>query len=300
VSADGQFILLAPTSSGGWHRKIEKVGLDGTREVVVRTFGERDLRAIWVSVDGDKVFYSESAPYKNSFALKMTSLSSGETETLFSDQQHAEWVVSDVWADRLMLIARFDENALEWSTFDLLTREMKPILGQGETRVDDLRFGASVNRYIDRTAQLSAISDGNSLNKLIQVYMFDGSRFTPIGDRNDASVVQSIAIDHSRFHLLVTLAAGVNTDAHLNAEAHVDAYASLETQRGQFVFERRFEKSKLLGLSRFGRYSILCEADEDDRCTKVSVFDWKTQDALRFSPLPDQESPPLQNGLHAH
>lgn len=153
VSPDGRWIALERDRKGEENPGVYLQAADGgpLRSVQHKRGVQTEFQGF--SHDGRALYYVANDVRPDSYALYRHDIASGRNERLLDAQGF--WRVGEVGAGgKLLLVKVPGSQAREWSVFDETTRQLTPVIGQGETEIYDVAFGVRDGEYFVATPKL--------------------------------------------------------------------------------------------------------------------------------------------------
>ena len=150
--------------------------------------------------DGRTLYYRSNDRRQDAYALYAHDLASGRTELLL--EAPGLWSIEDRRPDGRLLVARSTGSlSSEWFEWSPSTRQLAPLLGQGEKEEYDVRYGAAEGELLVQT---------NKLGNLRRLYRWKAGALSPITPelRWDVS---GFSIDEPRRRILYQVNEGGST-----------------------------------------------------------------------------------------
>jgi dipeptidyl aminopeptidase/acylaminoacyl peptidase len=215
----------------------------------VQTFFE------FVSDDSKWVYFRANDVKPDSFALYRWNVAAGKREMVFD--QDGLWSIADHREDGTLLLQKSLGSAQsEFWQLDPRTKELKPVIGQGELEDYEAAFGAKPGEYLVLTPKIGDFK---------RIYHFAGGQLEPLSPEI-AHDVESLAIDRQRRRLYYE----VNDDGYTRLHV-IDAGSGKELKLPKLP---RADHVYLSGLSRNGRYAVL-SLDTGRAPFASYVLDWR-------------------------
>ena len=263
VSPDGKFVLISRDQGGEENPGIYILPVGGG--ALVEVFRKKGVRAsaVWISNDGETVFYLANDIQPDSFALYAYSVEKKTRELLFSEP--GNWAVGDVTNDRVFLLAkRTGALTREYYRWDLADKKLVPVIGQGELEEYGVRFGPREGEYIVQTSKLGEFK---------RLYSYRGGKLTPITP-DVKSEVEAFGIDYQRRRIYVQW-----NDQGRSRLQVLHSHTHREEKLPEFKDAMHVTAVKL---SRFGRYVSLSIGNAD-RPSVSYVWDWETRNLTQWN-----------------
>jgi dipeptidyl aminopeptidase/acylaminoacyl peptidase len=207
----------------------------------------------YVTDDSTALYYAANDLDPASNAIYRWDLADGQKTLVFDEP--GRWRIVDHLGDRWLMEKELGTTQVEVYEYELTAKKLVPLLGQGEPKPYDVRFGAKPGQVIVRTG---------GLGELQQLYILEGGKLAPFGKRSPHAVT-GLAIDEARARIYVT--------------ENVDGYARLHVLDART--QRPIELPKLPeadnvtlgGLSRNGRF-VQITLDGARLAPTTVVWDW--------------------------
>lgn len=255
LSIDGKWLYLSRDSKGDEYTGIYRQSTNGgVLEPIIRK--EKVKASLqWVSSDNRSIYYRANDIDPKNFSLYKYDLRSKKAELLVDKPGY--WFLEEVADDGRVLVGRSITNiASEYFLLNEKTKELKPLIGQGEEEEYTVRFGSKSDEYIVQT---------NKFGEYRQLYSFRNGKLNKI--TNEKYNVEYFSMDRDRTRIQY----GVNENGYYRAHA-MDArtFKSLTLPKFKNADHVYFGFT-----SRNGRYSTLGVETAKSPRTNF-VYDWKT------------------------
>ncbi|PIS10108.1 MAG: S9 family peptidase [Bdellovibrio sp. CG10_big_fil_rev_8_21_14_0_10_47_8] len=203
LTADDQWLILSRDRNGEENPGLYLQKTSGgplkviQHKTKVQTFFE------FVSDDSKWIYYRSNDVKPDSFALYRYGIETGKSELLFS--QDGYWVVADYRDDGRLLMAKVLSNfASEYYEFNPASKELKPVIGQGEKEDYTVQYGAADGTYLVLTPKLGEFK---------RLYSWDGKKLSPVTPNLKWNVA-GFSIDHHRTKLTYEVNEGGYSKVH--------------------------------------------------------------------------------------
>ncbi len=264
VSPDGRWLALQRDRKGEENPGLYLQSTQGgpLREVQHKKGVQTEFQGF--SPEGRYLYFAANDVRPDSYAIYRHELATGNTERLYDGQGY--WRIGDIAPGRLLLVKATGSISREWSLFDERSRQLTPLLGQGETRSYELAFAPQAGQYFVRTPKLSGFE---------RLYRWaPGEAFRPVplpgGERWD---VDSFGLDPARRHLYVSVnEAGYTRSVALDAR-------TLQPQ--PLPWPDKLDHQIVGSTSPDGRLVVLGAA-RPDRPREGYVWDWQARQLTRW------------------
>lgn len=133
ITPDGKWLVITQDKDGQENPGIFLLSPDGLQRKTV--FEQSKVRAFfaYLTEDGKSLFYSANDEKPDSYSYYKYDIAKGTREKIF--REDGQWFLSDYTKDGRWLFAKAISNAVrEYYEYDLKTKELTPVLGQGENQ----------------------------------------------------------------------------------------------------------------------------------------------------------------------
>ncbi len=194
MTQDGKWLVLSRDRNGEENPGLYLQSAEGGPLKVLQHKEKVQTIFQFVSSDSKFIFYRANDIKADSYAIYRYEIESGKSELLFSDAGY--WIVADhkgSGSDLRLLLARAITNtAAEYFEYNPESKELTPIIGQGEKEDYSVQYLAEDGKFLVLTPKLGEFR---------KLYVWDKKTLTAItGDLKWD--VSSFSIDQSRKHIL--------------------------------------------------------------------------------------------------
>jgi dipeptidyl aminopeptidase/acylaminoacyl peptidase len=210
----------------------------------------------YIADDSKALYYAANDITIDSYAIYRYDVTARARELVFDTP--GLWRVADHQGNRWLLVKALGNTQQEIYQYDVATKQLVPLLGQGEVEEYDVAFGARPGQVLVRT---------NKLGEFHRVYAHEAGKLVPITPELSHDV-QSFAIDRARRRIYYT----VNDKGY--ARLHVLDARTLRPLPLPKLPEA--DHVSLAGLTRDGRFAQLVVNGSRLPHTAV-VYDWQTR-----------------------
>ena len=206
--------------------------------------------------DSKALYFAANDLDPSSNAIYRWDLADGAKALVFDEP--GRWHVVDHLGDRWLMEKQLGDAHVEVYEYELATKKLTPLLGQGEVHEFDVRYGARSGQVLVRT---------NKLGDFEQLYALEGGKLTPIGKPSPHDV-SAFAIDDARSRIYYT--------------EYIDGYARLHVIDAKTLRALELprlpeaENQTFAGVSRNGRY-VQITIDSARLAPTTVMWDWKSR-----------------------
>jgi dipeptidyl aminopeptidase/acylaminoacyl peptidase len=266
VSPDSRWVALERDRKGEENPGVYLQGADGgpLREVQHKRGVQTEFQGF--SRDGRALYYVANDVRPDSYALYRHDIASGRNERLLDAQGF--WRVGEVGpGGKLLMVKVPGSQAREWFLFDEATRQLAPVIGQGETEIYNVAFGARDGEYFVATPKLAGV------NRLYRLRT--GGELQPLaaGGASSQWEVESFKLDEARERLYVS----VNEAGYTRSKA----YDARTGKPLALPWPAGAEHELIGSTTPNGRWLVL-GVGLPDRPRESFVWDWQTRRLTRW------------------
>lgn len=201
---DGRWLILSRDRNGEENPGLYLQSTDGGPLKVIQHKAKIQTHLQFVSSDSKFLVYRANDIKPDSYAFYRYNLETGEKELLFYQEGH--WSVSDFKDDgRFLLSKALTNSAAEVYEYNPASKDLKPVIGQGEKEDYSVQYGAKEGEYLVLTPKLGEFR---------RLYRWDGKVLHPVTPELKWDV-SGFDIDHARQHVVYTVNENGFTRAHL-------------------------------------------------------------------------------------
>ncbi len=192
ITPDGKWLVLSRDANGEENPGLYLQGVDGGALQTIQHLPKVQTHYQGMSQDSKWIYYASNNIKPDSYAIYRYEIGTGKKELLFS--QDGKWSVEDIRSDlgKLLLMKATGNLAREVYEWDIAKRELKPLLGQGETEEYWVAYAADPSELLVVTAKMG---DWRRL------YRWKGGQFKPLSPELPGDV-WGISIDPPRKHIV--------------------------------------------------------------------------------------------------
>jgi dipeptidyl aminopeptidase/acylaminoacyl peptidase len=217
----------------------------------------------FISDDSKSLYFTANDIAADSYAIYRYDIASGKRELVFD--QKGLWEVADQKGDRWLLTKNLGSTQQEVYAYDLKSKKLDPVIGQGEVEEYDAKFGAKPGQVLVMT---------NKPSDFRRVYSFEGGKLTPVTPDLKFDV-ESFGIDEPRQRIYYR----VNENGYSKAFA-IDArtYRPLPLPKLADA-----DNTYLAGVTKNGRFAQFA-IDGSTMAPQSAVFDWQSRKLTTWRP----------------
>lgn len=188
---DGKFVLISRDRNGEENPGLycQPAGGGELREIQhkkgVQTYYQ------WVSDDSRFVYFSANDQKPDQRTLYRYELAAGRREILFNEP--GLWSLADARPGKFLLRKSLGSMWFEFYELDLETKQLKPLIGQGERQDYSVNFGAGEGEYL---------VSSNKESDLKKIYLLKDGRLTPVISHPEKEI-SGFSVDYTRKYLVV-------------------------------------------------------------------------------------------------
>ena len=196
ITPDGKTLFVSRDRNGEENPGLYLGSVDGgpltviSHKPSVQTFLEH------VADDGKSIIYRSNDKKPDQFVLYRYDLASAKSEVLFD--LDGLWSVRDEKKNKLLLEKSVGSNMAEIYEYDLDSKKLTPVIGQGEREDYVAAFGAKDGEILVLTPKLGEFR---------RLYVWKGDKLSPVTPELKADVA-SFTIDRSRKRILYSVNEG--------------------------------------------------------------------------------------------
>ncbi len=261
ISPDDEWMVVNRDVNGQENPGLYWMDLEGGPLVEIQHKKKVQTALAFISDDSRWIYFTANDIDPASYAIYRYEKPTQKRELLFS--QPGVWRVADHRTDELLLVKLLGSDQFEYHSYNLVTRKLTPLLGQGEK----VRYSASFGREPG-----TLILQHDKRGDFYRLYEWQAGRETPISPQV-AHEVDSFSIDDTRTRIAYT----TNEDGY--SRLHVlDAKTYQELPLPALPDA---ENVFAAGMSRDGRF-LGIGIDGAALPPNVAFYDWNTQQLVRW------------------
>lgn len=195
VSPDGKFLILSKDANGQENPGIYKLDLQtGLIEMLYHKTKVRS-RYSFISNDSQFIYFTSNEKKQDSFSIYRMNLKNRLIETLFDEQ--GTWDIADhLEKEKRLLLVKYNGSMQnEYFDYNTVTKELKPVIGQGELEEYNVVYVGRKNEYF-------VIS--NKTTDFKKLYLMSRGQLKPIGPDINFDI-SDFSIDESRSRLIYSI-----------------------------------------------------------------------------------------------
>lgn len=257
IAPDDSFIVASRDVGGQENPGVYLLSPEGGPLRLVQHTPKVQTQLQYISDDSKSLYFRANDKDPASYVIYRYDIKAGRREAVFDDK--GLWDIADHRGDATwLLVKELGNTQQEIYEYDLKTRKLTPILGQGEAQEYNVLYGAKPGQILVRT---------NKLGDFQRLYSLQAGKLTPIsGDiQHD---VEAFTIDQARARIYYI----VNEHGYLKLSV-LDArtYRPLALPKLPDA-----ENISLAGVSRNGRFAEL-SIDGSTLAPRTVTYDWQTR-----------------------
>jgi dipeptidyl aminopeptidase/acylaminoacyl peptidase len=193
VTPNGRWVIVMRDRAGEENPGIYLQDPAGgaLKEVIHKPKVQTSLNQI--SEDGNILYYTANDQKTEDMAIYAYNISNGTRTTVWD--KPGLWALGDIRKDGLFLLEKATGSlSSEWFTLDPKTKELKPVIGQGEAQEYQVSFGAKPGEFLVLT---------NRLGNFRRLYVSGKDGLKPLTPERKMDV-ESFSIDDNRYRILVS------------------------------------------------------------------------------------------------
>jgi hypothetical protein len=256
LAPDDSFVAVSRDVGGQENPGLYLMNPDGGALRLVQHTPKVQTSLQFISDDAKTLYFKANDIQAASYAIYRFDVKTGTKELVFDAP--GLWSIADHRGDTWLLLKELGNTQTEVYQYELASKKLTPLLGQGESEEYDVAFGARAGQVLVRT---------NKLGDFQRVYSLEAGTLTPISPdiKHD---VESFTIDETRTRIYFR----INADGYQQLQV-VDA----KTLKPSTLPKLPDAENVLLsGVSRNGRYVQLSVDGATLPSTSVT-YDWKTK-----------------------
>ncbi len=197
ITLDGKWLILARDRNGEENPGIYLQSTEGGPLKVIQHKAKVQTFFQFASEDSKSIVYRANDVKPDSYAFYKYDIATEKSELLTAPDGY--WMVIDHKEDGRILFAKAITNvASEIYEWNPTSKEMKPILGQGEKEEYQVAYGANEGQFLVLTSKLGEFR---------RLYSWDGKTLKPVTPDTKWDV-SDFAIDRKREHVVYTINEG--------------------------------------------------------------------------------------------
>lgn len=261
ISPDDKWIVVQRDIAGQENPGLYWMDIEGGPLLEIQHREKVQTELAFISDDSRWIYFTANDIDPASYAIYRYEKATKKRELLFS--QPGIWRVADHRGDELLLAKLLGNDQVEYYSYDLGTRKLTPLLGQGEK----VRYSASFGRKPG-----TLIVRHDKRGDFYRLYEWQAGRETPITPQV-AHEVDSFDIDEARTRIAYLMNEDGYTKLHV-----LDAKTYQELPLPALPDA---ENVYMGGMSRDGRF-LAIGIDGATLPPTVAFYDWNTQQLVRW------------------
>ncbi len=256
IMPDDRWLVVSRDSGGSENPGLYLLSIEGGPLKVILHTPKVQTALQFIADDGKSLVYTANNLAADSYAVYRYDLATDKSELVFDTP--GLWSIADHRGTQWLMVKQLGNAQNEVYQYDLGTKALTPLLGQGEVFEFDVKYGAKPGQVLVRT---------DKLGEFQRLYAYDGKAFTPVSPDVKYDV-ESYAIDESRTRIYYR----VNEDGFARLSI-VDAKTFKPIEAPKLPAA---DNLAVAGVSRSGRFAQFT-IDSANLVPQAVVHDWKTR-----------------------
>jgi dipeptidyl aminopeptidase/acylaminoacyl peptidase len=194
ITPDGKWLVVSRDHKGEEYPGLYLLDPKGGALAVISHKPKVQTQYLFTSDDSKYVYYRANDKKPDSYAIYRYDVAAKKADTVFD--QDGIWAVADyVGTDKLLLVKEVGANMEEYFEYDVPSKKLTPLFGQGERENYQAAYGAKPGEILVLTPKLSEFK---------RLYVFKDGKFSPISPdiKHD---VETFTIDQKKTRILYTV-----------------------------------------------------------------------------------------------
>ena len=259
ITRDDKSIVVSRDVGGQENPGLYLMSIEGGPLKLIQHTPKVQTDYQYLSDDGKSLYYKANDKAPDSYAIYRYDFATEKKELVFD--QPGLWEIADHKGDTWLLMKELGSTQQEIYQYELGSKKLTPLLGQGEVEEYEVKLGAKPGQVLVRT---------NKLGQFQRVYALEGGKLTPITPDVKFDV-QGFSIDEARTRIYYR----TNQDGY--ARLGILDAKTLKTITVPTL--PRADNVYITGLSRNGRFVGL-GYDSANQVPQAIVFDWQTKKSV--------------------
>lgn len=262
VTPDGKWLVVQRDAKGEEYPGLYLLSPDGGPLQVISHKPKVQTQYLFTSDDSKLVYFRANDKKPDSYAIYRYDIASKKIDAVFD--QDGIWAVADnQGTDKLLLVKEVGSNMEEYFEYDVPSKKLTPLFGQGERENYQAAFSANAGEILVLTPKLGEFR---------RLYTWKQGKFTPVTPEMKHDV-SDFYIDHTKSKILY----------HTNDRG----YTKLTALDAKTFKELPLPKLppadhvSHVSTTRDGKYSILT-IDPGNAIPQAYVLDWKSKKLAKW------------------
>ena len=256
IAPDDSFAVVSRDVGGQENAGVYLLSLEGGPLKVVQHTPKVQTQLQYISDDSKSLYIRANDKNPASYAIYRYDLATEKRETIF--EENGLWEIADHKGDATwLLVKELGSTQQEIYEYDLKTKKLTPILGQGEVEEYSVAYGANPGQILVRT---------NKLGDFQRLYSLEAGKLTLISGELKHDV-EAFTIDRARTRIYYR----INEDGYLKL-AVLDARTAKPLSLPKLPAA---ENVALASVSPNGRFAEL-SLDGSTVPPQTVTYDWQT------------------------
>ncbi len=205
VAPNGRFLIISKDLNGQENPGLFK--LDLKTGLIEELYRKAKVQAgfSFITDDSSTIYFTANDVNPDSYNVYKMKLADKSVELVYEGK--GPWYVADQRrnGEKLLLIKYSGAKQNEYFDYDTKTKELKPVIGQGEKEEYDVAYGAKDSQYLVLS---------NKTTDFKKLYVLENGKQKPVG-RNLNFEISGFSIDHKKTRVLYE----VNRDGYSEINA---------------------------------------------------------------------------------
>lgn len=205
ISHDGKFLILSKDVNGQENPGLYKMDVKTGIMTELYRKDKVQVSSSFMTKDSKYLFITANDKKPDSYSTYKMNIETRELELIYEGE--GNWYVADQLNDgqTLLFVKYLGGRINEWYRYDVATKKMEPILGQGEGNDYDLAFSAHKDEYIVLVAQ----------DDFKRIYSYKNKKFKLLTDAKMPHDISSMGMDYKRTRITYE----INRDGYTELQA---------------------------------------------------------------------------------
>jgi dipeptidyl aminopeptidase/acylaminoacyl peptidase len=205
VSPDGKFLILSKDVNGQENPGVYKMDVKTGDMTELYRKEKVQVSSSFITSDSKYLFITANDKKPDSYSTYKMNIATKELQLIYEGD--GNWYVADQLKDgqTLLFVKYIGGRINEWYKYDVASKKMEPILGQGEGNDYDVSFSANKDEYIILTAQ----------DDFKKIYSYKNKKYKLLTDSALHFDVSGMSMDYKRTRITYE----VNRDGYTELRA---------------------------------------------------------------------------------
>ncbi len=188
IAPNGKFLILSKDVNGQENPGLYK--MDVKTGIMTELYRKEKVQvsSSFITSDSKYLFITANDKKPDSYSTYKMNIETRELELIYEGE--GNWYVADQLKDgqTLLFVKYIGGRINEWYKYDVATRKMEPVLGQGERNDYDVSFSANKDEYIVLVAQ----------DDFKRIYSYKNKKYKLLTDAQLNYEISGMGMDHKR------------------------------------------------------------------------------------------------------